>query len=798
MTPGSPPTQVPKPELLAPAGSWPSALAALEAGADALYLGLRRWSARARAENFELDDLRRLVPLAHAQGRRVYVALNTLLTEGELPAAAGAVWALACQGVDALIVQDLGLWHACRKAFPEVALHASTQMAVHNSAGVRQLEAMGFRRAVVARECTIPELAEMRRHASLPLEAFVHGALCFSVSGLCRASSALTGRSANRGQCAQVCRWGFRGAPGKPDVHPFSASDLCLVERVWDLARAGVSSLKIEGRLKGADYVHGVVRAYRKVLDAPASDREGAVGAAREILRGLAGRRTSEGYAVHPRPREVLARGSDPTWGTPVGRVVRWKDGTLTLHVEAPVSRGDRLRIVGREAGGGEGTSLTLRDFRREKVPGGARLTLACRDPLVRGARVYRAKTARGEELEQRLAGRLRSLEAPEGLPLTLTVGLAGDVLRVAARCGPAAWEGELAVETHPAEAHPLDPGVLARHLGRLGSTPFYLDALRGDGRLPPVVIPPSAFKAVRAALVEGISAAVDAEARRRRDLVAALRAEPAEPARGAHLWVRGEASRTLRAAARLPLQGLVAAVNADCLGARDKLADAAGSRQRLGWELPAWIEEAELPAYRRDLEALAREGYRDLWVTNLAHLDLARGLGLRLRGGWELNVLNGWAAAALSGLGLVSFVPSPESDAASLADAARGGWPLRPVGYVYGSLPLFTTRLAPDSQAPREVEGPDGLRLRWSPAPGAHGRGWARVYGPQPLCWAGRLAELLALGIGDHLLDFQGRPFTEAEVKAVVASVERGQRLPGTTEENYERGLRQGPKEKA
>ncbi|MBI5014755.1 MAG: U32 family peptidase [Deltaproteobacteria bacterium] len=784
--PASPP---PKPELLAPAGSWESALAALEAGADALYLGLPEWSARNRATNFSLEDLRRLVPLAHGEGRKIYVALNTLLKEDEVPRVAETVWALACQGVDALIIQDLGLWHLCRSIFPEVVLHASTQMAVHSSAGVRQLDAMGFRRAILARECTIPEIQEIHRKASLPLEVFVHGALCFSVSGLCRASGALLGRSANRGLCAQVCRWGFRGAPGKPERHPFSTSDLSLLERVWDLTRAGVSSLKIEGRLKGADYVHGVVRAYRKVLDAPDADREGALGAAREILRAVPGRRATEGYAFHPRPREVLEKGSDPAFGALVGRVVRWKDNTLTLQVSSPVGRGDRLRIQGE--GGGQGTALVLRAFRRETVPGGYRLSIPCTDKATRGDRVYRAKSAKGEELEQALTKRLKSLSGPAGLPLELAVGVEDDALTVSARVGPLEIRHAFPMDLYPAQAHPLDKGVLERHLSRLGSTSYYLAKLTVEGRLPPVVIPPSAFKAVRAALLNRVDAALAAEGQRRLEAVRGLRRAPdPEPARSAHLWVRAESSRTLKGAARLPLSGAVAALNRDCLGARDRLAEALGSREKLAWELPAWTAEGDLETARRELEVLAREGYRDLWVTNLAHLELARGLPFRLHGGWELNVLNGWAAAALRALDLRTFVPSPEADRESLGAIGRAGWPLRPIGYACGNLPLFVSRLEPGRQGADSAESADGRRLWWSEAPKPLGRGWTRVYSAEPFSWTGRVGELKALGIGDYLADFQGRPYPEAEVKAALRAIERSEPLPDTTEENYARGL--------
>ncbi len=783
----------PKPELVAPAGSPEALLAALEAGADAVYLGLPDWSARARAKNFTLADLRRLVPVAHGQKRKVYVALNTLLKEPEVPRALDAAWELGCLGVDGVILQDLGLWAACRGAFPELPLHASTQLSVHNSAGVRQLEAMGFARGVLARECTIPEIAALRRVSTLPLEAFVHGALCYGVSGQCLASSALTGRSANRGWCAQVCRWGFRSADG-PERHPLSPSDLSLVARVADLAAAGVSALKIEGRLKGADYVHAVVRAYRKVLDAPAHDRAGALGAAQEILGAALTRPVTEGYAYHPRPVEVLKAGGRPAVGAEVGRVHRWKEGSLTLALSEDLARGDRIRIqTGKK---GEGVALVLRRFRRERVPGGVRLSLECPEPVDRGDRVYRVKGARGEELEQRLAQEVRRLPAEPGVPLGLRVSLAeGGALVLEARTGLAAARIEVPVPTHPAECHPLDKGILEKHLGRLGGAGYHLAALAVAGALPPVVIPPSAFKEVRERLVAAVDQARATEAARRRALAGALR-RPTTPAPTAdkRLWIRVETPRSLWAVLGRPFHRLVVAMSRDCLRIRERLAaELKGGLERVVWELPPFLPEGDLHLYRERLEALYGEGYREVAATNLGHLELVRGLGFTVHGGAALHTLNGWAAAALGQLGCRTVTLSPEADGEALAAAAAAGWPLPPVALAYGNLPLFLTRLDPAVTWPEGVpaETVDGVALRWSPAPRPLGQDWARVYGPEPLGWTHRLPDLKALGVADFLFDLQGRVYGDKEIGVVLDKFKAERPLSGTTEGNWQRGLR-------
>ncbi|MEJ2699147.1 MAG: U32 family peptidase, partial [Desulfuromonadales bacterium] len=188
-----------KPELLSPAGSLEAFFAAMESGADAVYCGLKDFSARAKAKNFTLDELAAMTGFVHGKGRRVYVTLNTLVKERELPVLAETLSHLELLGVDGVILQDLAVWRLAREHFPALELHASTQMTVHNAAGVRMLERMGFKRAVLARELSLEEIRTIRSRTSMELEHFIHGALCFSFSGQCYFSSWLGGKSGNRG-----------------------------------------------------------------------------------------------------------------------------------------------------------------------------------------------------------------------------------------------------------------------------------------------------------------------------------------------------------------------------------------------------------------------------------------------------------------------------------------------------------------------------------------------------------------------------------------------------------------------
>jgi len=261
-------------ELLAPAGNLEAGVAAFHYGADAVYLGMRDFSARADADNFTLDDLGVLLGIAHQDSerpRKVYVAVNTLVEEAELPGLIALLAQLRDLEVDALIIQDLAVYDIVQEHFPEFELHASTQMAIHNLAGAKQAHEMGFKRVIAARELTLAELGEMTDIPNLELEVFVHGALCYAYSGLCLLSACLRGGSGNRGDCAYVCRNSFKihDATGAliDQSAPMSMKDLALPELITALRQSGVASLKIEGRKKTPLYVAAVTNYYRKLID---------------------------------------------------------------------------------------------------------------------------------------------------------------------------------------------------------------------------------------------------------------------------------------------------------------------------------------------------------------------------------------------------------------------------------------------------------------------------------------------------------------------------------------------------
>ena len=252
-------------ELLSPAGSPEAVIAAVQNGADAVYLGLGNFNARRGAKNFTEEEFEKAVRYCRIRGCRVYVTLNTLVDDRETEAAVAQARLASSLGADGLIVQDLGLVRALRAALPDMPLHASTQMSIHNLAGVEAAAEMGLTRAVLARELSIEQIRYITAHASIETEVFVHGALCFCHSGQCYMSALIGRRSGNRGMCAQPCRMAY-SLGGRMDDYPLSLKDNCLVEKLGELEDAGVACLKIEGRMKRPEYTALVTGVYAKVL----------------------------------------------------------------------------------------------------------------------------------------------------------------------------------------------------------------------------------------------------------------------------------------------------------------------------------------------------------------------------------------------------------------------------------------------------------------------------------------------------------------------------------------------------
>ena len=334
-----------EPELLAPAGSFDVARAAFAAGADAVYLGLDAFSARAEAVNFSPDELRNLLACARAQGgKKVYVTFNTLVSDEEMPTAIEKLAILDELQPDGIIVQDLGIARIARLHFPSLALHASTQLVAHNLESVLALKELGFSRVVLARELPLEDIQSIVKRCGVEIEVFVHGALCYSLSGLCLFSAMEKDRSGNRGRCAYCCRLAYTDAAGNKAL-PFSMRDLRLDEHLAALRAAGVASLKIEGRMKSALYVASVTKRYREILDGVTPT------VTRADLETVFSRRTTTLYIDGAPTDPIIDPLSLGHLGTPVGTVKRLtkdREGRtwLRFHTNRALERHDGLQFA--------------------------------------------------------------------------------------------------------------------------------------------------------------------------------------------------------------------------------------------------------------------------------------------------------------------------------------------------------------------------------------------------------------------------------------------------------------------
>lgn len=339
-------------ELLSPAGSIESFYAALDAGADAIYLGINKFNARLRADNFSLKTLSYLISHAHKHNRNIYVTINTLIKQNELEEVTTLLYQLEQLGVDAVITQDLGLAHLAKKYFPGLSLHASTQMVIHNNTGVTAAKEAGFKRVILARELSLKEIETIQKKVpAVELEVFIHGALCYSISGLCLASSYLGGLSGNRGRCTQVCRRYY--STGKNAGFYFSLNDFWAIDFIETFKRIGISSLKIEGRMKGAQYVYTVVNVYRKAIDNAApieSIKE-------ELLNDLGREKTS--FLLGTKKRGAIINSSRPSGtGSLIGTVQNKTNSTIRINADRKLFVGDKVRF--HDGIGGEGKSVKI------------------------------------------------------------------------------------------------------------------------------------------------------------------------------------------------------------------------------------------------------------------------------------------------------------------------------------------------------------------------------------------------------------------------------------------------------
>ena len=338
-----------KTELLAPAGNMEALIAAVQAGCDAVYLGLNSFSARAFAGNFSREELIEAVRYCHIRGVKVYVTMNTILYEPEIEAAKDQIQFLYDHDVDALLIQDFGLFHYVRTCFPDFEVHCSTQMHVHNIAGIEYMKTQGVKRVVLARETPI-ELVKKACKSGMEIEVFAYGAICISYSGQCQFSVVTKQRSANRGMCAQCCRMKYYkedGSEFEEGEYILNPKDLNVIDQLPKLLGAGVSSLKIEGRMKRPEYVWLITKIFREAIDAYYRNETYCVTKKRqEELKLMFNRGFSEGHLFHDDVTKRMSQYRPNHQGVVIGEVVDFYKGKVKVKLSKPLYQHDGLRIL--------------------------------------------------------------------------------------------------------------------------------------------------------------------------------------------------------------------------------------------------------------------------------------------------------------------------------------------------------------------------------------------------------------------------------------------------------------------
>ncbi len=661
------------PELLAPAGNWECIHAAIENGADAVYFGLESgFNARARAVNFSLDDLPSLMQLLHRRGLVGFVTLNTLIFTDELAQFERHVADIAAAGVDAVLVQDLGAVRLIHEICPELSVHASTQMTMVSAETIRAIESLNVDRVVLARELSINEIRKITAATTMPVETFVHGALCVSYSGQCLTSESLGGRSANRGQCAQACRLnydlicdGLHRDLGD-NRYLLSPQDLAGYAHIPDLIDAGVCSLKIEGRLKTPEYVANIVGHYRKAIDAVIAGREvhWSSDAKREMEMSFS-RGFTPGWLEGCDHKRLVPGITSAKQGVMVGNVVAMRGERLLVDLEFPLIKGDGVvlqgdRLSGKEIGGR--VFQVFVDGVSTDLPAKGRVELAFQNGLFRNISVQSGQAVWQTDSPQ-LSKRLRASYAAEqfarrvpiDIQLSAEVGVGIDAEVVWQSSPDSNHRIRVKLDHIPAEArkHETTEENLRQQMARLGNTPYELHNFSANLMGKPM-IPLSVLGELRKRIVSELDATRTAVPSRTiaspgvaGKLLAEMSRQPVIAKGADRLHVLARSMQQLKQV----LEHGQKTVYVEFQDIREYREAVAIARDH---EAEIFIATLRIqkPGEQGLFKALAKHGADGWLVRNLSALDYAREHAIPVIGDFSLNVTNPLTAEWLTSRG--------------------------------------------------------------------------------------------------------------------------------------------------
>lgn len=497
-----------KPELLSPAGNMESLYAAIEGGCDAVYLAGNFYGARSFATNFTNEELKEAISYAHLYGVKVYITINTLIYETEIKNFLEYVEYLQEISVDAVIVQDIGMMDLLHQLYPSLEIHASTQMHIHNLEGVKLLEKLGIKRAVLARETPIELVSDIKKSTSLELEIFIHGALCISYSGQCLMSSLIGGRSGNRGTCAQCCRQPYDlyvdGKKKNQDQYLLSAKDLNTLPYIEELLKIGVGSLKIEGRMKRPEYVYFVTSLYRKAIDSYFENGHILITSQEiEEMKKLFSRGFTKGFLFHEDYQSFTNEYRPNHMGIPIGKVTKQMSNMIEIELSAKLSVKDGIRILGKEDTGKVVDVLYLGNQKVKSAGKGDVVRIPYRDKVKIASLVV--KTTDSEQLallNAKIDGRTRKV------PITMKLkAKVHEALELTIEDGERILTQKSDYIVEKSKNAPMTKNRMQEQLEKLGPTVYHLDEIIWDLE-EGIFIPVQKLNELRRTLVEKLNEA--------------------------------------------------------------------------------------------------------------------------------------------------------------------------------------------------------------------------------------------------------------------------------------------------
>ena len=816
-----------KPELLSPAGNMESFFAAVENGADAVYFGLKDFSARASAQNFSLEDASKAIAYARGKSIKVYIALNTLVKTLELERVIDLLIALEEMQPDSIILQDLGILYLIQSQFPGFNIHASTQMVIHNLAGVKQLEQLGFKRVVLARELSAAEIKNIAGNTSIEIETFIHGALCYSYSGLCFFSSMIGGRSGNRGKCAQPCRMPYHSKSDEGG-YLFSMKDLLTLSEISDLVDAGVNSLKIEGRMKSPEYVAVVTDAYRKAIDGKLSDQDEAVNRIKTVFS----RETTSAYVTGKNNLSVKENSDisqikatdivNPSYpanmGLYAGEVITSEENHIVVRAEARIGVRDLLQVFGNASA--KPTLLHVKTIRLNGkrvfgIVAGDIAAINSSQKIKCGSKLYVVSSQKTKEtFTQKIPKKLITSK----IPVNLEVKVESDSIAVSGTVMQFVFNKDYPLKLEKSINRITNEEDIKGCFSRLGETPFELKIIQADIS-EELFVPLSVLNNIRRDYFNRLLTAWQNERVLRNDKVKKWVKERFIKSGISINKENGFRNEILADGVRLSLKIdrldyldfilteriyklyiVLTGKTVTCLQKdNDIVKTLLKEKEKVVFSLPVIMRDVgngpeRYDYFRKIVHSLTIQGFRQFQIANIGALGLFGGEDVFLYADYPLYSLNPLSVIKLCELGFQRQTLSPEDDKPNLQTLLSDDTDL----IIYQDTPLFTSETCVWANMKSVCPGIDRCGFEKMDLENEYGDRFIAineacrtvVINERPFSIIHLIQPFLEAGHRDYRIDLCYRDYTPETISDLLSGIQSGKKIKNSTTGNFERKL--------